>query len=323
MKFVDLSSQKCQIMDMLPVQTVENRDKASRRFWSGDEDKCLADCLLDMHREGRWKTEGGGFKPGYLVYMEKQMSRLLPDSGLKASNIDSRLTYLKRQFFAVWEIKQTCGGCGFGWDDAIKVVTGNREAFNEYCKSHRDARGLYRKSFPFFGIFEEIFAKDKATGAKASNAADRDDDEDMTRMSANETEDIPAVNHSGGGGHGEETSSQTPGQARASSTSKRKGCKRKKENNDALQSLAGKFVDMMQQLMQNQTECVAQLVKSFGSEEKNPKAGLVEELRSIDRLNPTDRLKAMRKMSIEDVAMFRELNTNEEKLDFVRLILDS
>ena len=56
----------------------------------------------------------------------------LPESGLKALNIDSRLSYLKRQIFALYEIKEK--GSGFGWDGEQKMVTGDRVIFDELAK---------------------------------------------------------------------------------------------------------------------------------------------------------------------------------------------
>ncbi|KAJ9189238.1 hypothetical protein P3X46_000555 [Hevea brasiliensis] len=92
------------------------------------------------------------------------MAQKMPESALKATNIDSRLSYLKRQFYALHEIKEK--GSGFGWDDKQKMVTGDRAVFDEWVK---DAKGLFRKPFTFYDSFEEIYAKDRATGVSATN----------------------------------------------------------------------------------------------------------------------------------------------------------
>ena len=90
----------------------------------------MAELLLEMHHEGKYKE--GNFKPGYLVMLEKCMAIKLLESGLKAINIDSRLSYLKRQFFALYEIKEK--GSRFGWDDEQKMVTADRVIFYEWAK---------------------------------------------------------------------------------------------------------------------------------------------------------------------------------------------
>lgn len=45
-----------------------------------------------MHREGKYKGEGG-FRFGYLAYLKQMMMEKLLEYGLKTSNIDSRLSY--------------------------------------------------------------------------------------------------------------------------------------------------------------------------------------------------------------------------------------
>ena len=51
---------------------------------------------------------------------------------LKVSNIDSRLSYIRKHFNALHDIKQK-GSC-FGWDDNQKTVTGDRKLFDEWAK---------------------------------------------------------------------------------------------------------------------------------------------------------------------------------------------
>ena len=60
------------------------------------------------------------------------MAQKIHESGLKASNIDYKLSYLKRQFFALYEIKEK--GSGFGWDDNKKIVTSDKSVFDDWVK---------------------------------------------------------------------------------------------------------------------------------------------------------------------------------------------
>ncbi|KAL2904739.1 Periplasmic nitrate reductase 1 [Bienertia sinuspersici] len=107
-------------------------DKNAPRRWTWEEDELLVKLLVDMNSEGKWKVNGG-FKSGYLTHLEKLFSEKMPESGFKASNIDSRLSYLKKKFNGLLEIKNK--GCGFGWDDNLKMVTGDRKLFEEWSKS--------------------------------------------------------------------------------------------------------------------------------------------------------------------------------------------
>ncbi|KAL2901238.1 hypothetical protein RDABS01_026320 [Bienertia sinuspersici] len=149
-------------------------DKNAPRRWTGKEDELLVKLLLDMNFEGKWKVDGG-FKSGYLTHLEKFFSEKMPKSGFNASNIDSRLSYLKKKFNALLEIKNK--GSGFGWDDNLKMVTGDHKLFEEWSKSHKEAKGMFRKPFPLFDDLEEIYAKDRATGMKSAMPADRDDED--------------------------------------------------------------------------------------------------------------------------------------------------
>ncbi|KAF2302754.1 hypothetical protein GH714_004676 [Hevea brasiliensis] len=66
-------------------------------------------------------------------------------------------------------------GSGFGWDGEQKMVISDRAVFDDW--SHKDAKGLFRKPFAFYDIFEEIYAKDRATRFSATSATDRVDAE--------------------------------------------------------------------------------------------------------------------------------------------------
>ena len=98
-------------------------DKNTQRRRPYKEDQLLVKLLMEMFAEGKWKAESG-FRSGYLAHLEKLIAASMPEAELKVSNIDSRLSYLKR-FNALHDIKQK--GSGFGWDDNQKMVTGDRK----------------------------------------------------------------------------------------------------------------------------------------------------------------------------------------------------
>ena len=106
-------------------------EKSSRRPWTIEEDKCLADCLLETCQDNKFKGKGG-FKNGYLGNIEMLMGQKWIGTDLKANNIDSRLSYLKKQFFALNEIREKASG--FGCDNDKKMVTGDRSVYYEWAK---------------------------------------------------------------------------------------------------------------------------------------------------------------------------------------------
>ena len=44
-------------------------------MWDKEEDECMVECLLSMHREGKWKSEGN-FKNEYLLHVDSRLSYL-------------------------------------------------------------------------------------------------------------------------------------------------------------------------------------------------------------------------------------------------------
>ncbi|KAF2300160.1 hypothetical protein GH714_010109 [Hevea brasiliensis] len=94
------------------------------------------------------------------------------------------------QFYALHEIKEK--GSGFGWDDKQKMVTGDRAVFDEWVKSHKDAKGLFRKLFAFYDIFEEIYAKDRATGVSAADRVDAENNQSTNCISESNPADDDA-----------------------------------------------------------------------------------------------------------------------------------
>lgn len=105
--------------------------KRERRIWSAEEETILIDLLYEMNSSG-WKVDTG-HKSGYLSYIEKEMAKKLPNSDLKADpHIKSKVKILKKQLSYILEIQQY--GSGFGWDDELKMVTGDKETFMEWAK---------------------------------------------------------------------------------------------------------------------------------------------------------------------------------------------
>ncbi|KAF2289331.1 hypothetical protein GH714_034951 [Hevea brasiliensis] len=103
------------------------KNNAHRRIWTKEEDMCMTQILPTVHHEGKYKE--GDFKPGYLLELENRMTQKVLESSFEAIHIDSRLSYLKRQFYALHEITEKCNG--FGWDNEQTMITDDRTVFNE------------------------------------------------------------------------------------------------------------------------------------------------------------------------------------------------
>ncbi|CAO2822551.1 unnamed protein product [Amaranthus hypochondriacus] len=128
-------------------------DKNTQRRLTYEEDQLLVKLLVEMFAGGKWKAKSG-FRSSYLAHLEKLLVASMPEAEMKVSNIDSRLSYLRKRFNALQDIKLK--GSGFRWDDNQKMVNGDRKLFKDWAKSHRDSKCMFRKPFPFYDDLELI-----------------------------------------------------------------------------------------------------------------------------------------------------------------------
>ncbi|WVZ99030.1 hypothetical protein U9M48_044387, partial [Paspalum notatum var. saurae] len=138
-------------------------NKRDKKIWTAEEEMALIDILYEMNDSG-WKADTG-HKYGYLTYTEKELARKLPYAKIKADpHIQSKVKTMKKLL--------SYNGSGFGWDDEIKMVIGDKKLFQNWAKSRPGAAGLYMKSFVNFDKLCEIYASDLAKGAKAKGPGD-------------------------------------------------------------------------------------------------------------------------------------------------------
>ncbi|KAL2943719.1 ATP-dependent zinc metalloprotease FtsH 2 [Bienertia sinuspersici] len=105
--------------------------KRERRIWSAEEETILADILYEINGSG-WKVDTG-YKSGYLTYIEKEMRKRLQNCDLQAdSHIKAKVKILKKQLTYILEIQQN--ESVFGWDNKLKMVTGDKDIFMEWAK---------------------------------------------------------------------------------------------------------------------------------------------------------------------------------------------
>ncbi|XVF55552.1 hypothetical protein PTKIN_Ptkin06aG0045000 [Pterospermum kingtungense] len=60
----------------------------------------------------------------------------------------------------------------FGWNDVDKCVNASEDVFNDWVRTHPNAKRLRGKSFPHFDELGSIFGKDRAIGAGAETTSD-------------------------------------------------------------------------------------------------------------------------------------------------------
>ncbi|KAF8404226.1 hypothetical protein HHK36_009108 [Tetracentron sinense] len=81
---------------------------------------------------------------------------------LNKEQVRSQIKRLKKEYLAISTLLDQSG---FGWDDTKKMVTADDSVWDEYLKSHSDARPYRIKSIPDFHSLSLIIANDSANGS--------------------------------------------------------------------------------------------------------------------------------------------------------------
>ena len=106
--------------------------KVVRRTWTRDEEEALLTILEDVVARGQ-RCDTGSFKSGTITMIERSLSDMCPQSGLKANpHIESKLKKWKKQYGIVYDMLNKSG---FGWNDSLKCVeVDSDEAWRSYVQ---------------------------------------------------------------------------------------------------------------------------------------------------------------------------------------------
>ncbi|TKW36212.1 hypothetical protein SEVIR_2G425700v4 [Setaria viridis] len=149
-------------MNYTPSPRIVRGRGRNKRKWTAEEDEELVKALCEVSADPRYKVEGGGFKNCYSQGIQSILAQKLPGRGIKASpHVDSRLKVLKRKYYS---IKDMLASPGFSWDDARKMIQCEKQRYDEYCRDHPRAKGMYGIPFVYFDTFDAIYGKDRYIG---------------------------------------------------------------------------------------------------------------------------------------------------------------
>ncbi|KAG6493411.1 hypothetical protein ZIOFF_048394 [Zingiber officinale] len=164
---LDVIMMKSGAMDAHNQETndVEYGRGKNKRFWTEEETWVLIRCLQDMAIDSLWKTDGG-FKNNYMNEIKRLMVQKLPQLIIEVKHIDSRIKFLKGRYHAIYEM---CKQSGCSWNDVEKKIACEFTWYTEWIKIHKDAKGLYNVSFPYFTDLDVVYGKDQATGDLAKD----------------------------------------------------------------------------------------------------------------------------------------------------------
>ncbi|XP_061341226.1 uncharacterized protein LOC133287604 [Gastrolobium bilobum] len=286
-----------QIYSHLALQMAENNQPSRKRVnhtWSGEEDKILVECLLEI--DELWKGDNG-FRPGFATQLEKMMGYRIPVCTLKGTpHITSRIKLLKRHYNAICEMIGSVRGSGFGWNDKDKMIAVEKEIYNEWVKIHPNARGLYMKPFPHFDQLGLIFGKDGATRNDVEGPQDAVDEIEKEVVAAAES-GIGAdyifewLGDTMQTSHYEMTvvdsaTQDAPSQSPVSTFVAKKGKKRGRSDEELVVLVADAMKDLNQNY-KNSNENISKLVPCFKyqAEDRDKRKSILEELKKIEGLS--------------------------------------
>nr|XP_027118694.1 protein ALP1-like [Coffea arabica] len=132
-------------------------------YYLVDAGYCNADGFLAPYRGQRYHlNEFNGYRP-------QRPDEYFNMKHSKARNIIERcFGLLKGRFHAIVEM---CKESGCSWNDAEKKISCEKQWYDDWCKTYKDAKGLWDVKFPYLGDLEIVYGRDRATGNVAEDFA--------------------------------------------------------------------------------------------------------------------------------------------------------
>ncbi|XP_039135217.1 uncharacterized protein LOC120272458 [Dioscorea cayenensis subsp. rotundata] len=309
----------------------------NKHYWTIEEDKALIEALVELSIDAMWRSENG-FRNGYLFQLERMIKAKIPRTTLKAMpNIESRVKLLRRQTTAIADLLCISG---FVWNHENSTIECEKSSYDEYVKNHKEAAGLYGKSFPFFNELAPVFTKDRAHGNARGDLGD-----DATQYMHENTSfeentgpsQLPSDDFFAFMQEPIDPSSPMTSENNASSTSKRRK-KKGLANDTSLEVISEKiaqFVEVVGPGLKAIADCAVRNAETVALMEASRKEAdekkkefeerkrlLNEVVFNIDGLSEDDALVVIQflRKDENELDMFWDL-PNDKKLRFCRLIL--
>ncbi|KAF8411585.1 hypothetical protein HHK36_004141 [Tetracentron sinense] len=148
-----------QMMSQKTTQSKESKDKSKNANWNSPMEMVCIKTLTNEYNKGN-KGDNGWKPQAYQAVVNAIYEKL--GISLNKEQVRSRIKRWKKEYLAISTLLDQSG---FGWDDTKKMVTADDSVWDEYLKSHSDARPYMTKSIPDFDSLSLIIANDSANGS--------------------------------------------------------------------------------------------------------------------------------------------------------------
>ncbi|GJS68717.1 replication factor C subunit 2 [Tanacetum coccineum] len=177
-------------MYKMATATCDHGKGKNKQYWNEDEVKALVDVLKELAGDPLWKVDGG-FKNNYMVEVRKRIAQKITNFKLEVNpHIDSKIKYLRNKYNPISEMLMQ-SGCQ--WDDVENKINCEKQWYDDWCKTHKNANGLWNFKFPYLHKLDTVWGRDRATGLKAEDIAeaceDNNNHDNTLLISSSDTED--------------------------------------------------------------------------------------------------------------------------------------
>nr|XP_043635072.1 uncharacterized protein LOC122606175 [Erigeron canadensis] len=130
-------------------------------------------------------------RSNYMVKVRKRMVKRIPNFDKDVNpHIDSKIKYLRNKYNPISEMLMQ-SGCQ--WDTVENKIACERQWYDDWCKNHKNASGLWNFKFLYLQKLDNVWGRDRATGLQAEDISqaceDTNNNTDVVLSSSSDSED--------------------------------------------------------------------------------------------------------------------------------------
>ncbi|KAF8395743.1 hypothetical protein HHK36_019694 [Tetracentron sinense] len=152
--------------DASQIWSGNGKEQAKYMRWTNEMDSCLTKILVEQVKQGN-KIDNKLKPAAYMAAVTALNERFRID--MTKDHVRNRLKTWKKQYGF---LKELLAQSGFKWDETRKMIVANDSLWNDYIKSHPDARAFRAKAFEYYDELCIIIDNDHATESCSRTGAE-------------------------------------------------------------------------------------------------------------------------------------------------------